>query len=157
MKYPNKYFKIKACRYCQKEFQPEAPSHLYCSSACAENGVLQRHYKKQYGLTYPEVKKLRENQDHLCAICSTEGFMMNTRVKSALNVDHDHKTGKVRGLLCHNCNRALGLFKDSIEILKAAIKYLEGATTISGESTPKQVEAHDTHKSDDIVCSHEES
>ncbi len=40
-------------------------------------------------------------------------------------VDHDHKTGKTRGLLCSNCNRGLGLLKDSIQIVKNALKYLK--------------------------------
>lgn len=142
MKYPNGSFKKKPCRYCGEEFQPTAPSHLYCSDDCAENGVIQRHFKKSYGLTYKEVLALREKQQNLCAICGQEGFMMNKRVKSALNVDHNHKTGEVRGLLCHNCNRGLGLFQDDVERLKTAIAYLEGATTISKESTYKCTEAH---------------
>lgn len=50
-----------------------------------------------------------------------------------LVVDHDHKTGNVRGLLCHNCNRALGLMQDDVSILSHSIKYLEGATTIRKE------------------------
>jgi len=56
---------------------------------------------------------------------------------SKLVVDHDHKTGDIRGMLCHNCNRALGLFKDSVVNLKSAIEYLEGATTIPKGSTLK--------------------
>ena len=70
---------------------------------------------------------------------------MHDTVKSTLNVDHCHETGKIRGLLCHNCNRALGLFKDNVEFLERAILYLKGATTISKESTYKCMEAHDTH------------
>lgn len=150
-KYPNEYFRIKPCRYCETEFQPTAPSHLYCSDECAASGVIQRHYKKQYGLTYKEVLALREQQDNLCAICGEKGFMMNTRVKSALNVDHNHETGEVRGMLCHNCNRGLGLFQDSVERLKLAIAYLEGATTISKESTYKCTEAHSSPKEDDDI------
>lgn len=50
--------------------------------------------------------------------------------KLKLVVDHCHSSGEVRGLLCHNCNRALGLFKDSRENLLNAVEYLEGATTI---------------------------
>lgn len=122
-------FKPKKCRYCETLYTPQFPSHLYCSDECAANGVIQRHYKKSYNLSYKEVINLRNEQDNLCAICKTPGFMMNDRVKSALNVDHDHKTGEVRGMLCHNCNRALGLFQDDISLLKAAINYLEGATT----------------------------
>jgi len=153
MPYPNKgLFKKKPCRYCGEEFQPTAPSHLYCSSSCSDNGVIQRHYKKSYGLTYEEVKKLRAEQDHRCAICGEEGFLMNSRVKSSLNVDHDHKTGKVRSMLCHNCNRGLGLFQDDPQRLRKAAAYLEGATTIPKGSTPKRAEARDTRKSDDIVC-----
>lgn len=151
MKYPNGHFRKKPCRYCEEEFQPTAPSHLYCSDECAENGVIQRHYMKSYGLKYEEVKELREEQGHLCAICGEEGFMMNKRVKSALNVDHDHKTGEVRGMLCHNCNRALGLFRDSVERLKSAIAYLEGATTIPRGSTGKCPEAHGSSKEDDDI------
>lgn len=144
MKYPNKYFKLKSCRYCEQEFQPIAPSQLYCCDECAKNGVIQRHYKKSYGLKYQEVIAMREKQDNVCAICKQAGFMMNERVQSSLNVDHDHLTGIVRGMLCHNCNRALGLFQDSIEIIQSALDYLKGATTISKESTHKCVEAHDT-------------
>ena len=59
---------------------------------------------------------------------------LNTGV---LVVDHDHKTGKVRGLLCHNCNRALGLLKDSTEYLENCISYLKRVTTIPKGSTLK--------------------
>ena len=57
--------------------------------------------------------------------------------KMKLVVDHCHATGTVRGLLCHNCNRALGLLHDNTEVLLNAIKYLEGATTIPQGSTLK--------------------
>lgn len=46
-----------------------------------------------------------------------------------LVVDHCHDTGKIRGLLCHNCNRALGLLKDSVHTLESAIDYLEKTGT----------------------------
>ncbi len=50
--------------------------------------------------------------------------------EAKLMVDHDHTTGEVRGLLCHNCNRAIGLLREDPERLRRAIEYLEGATTI---------------------------
>lgn len=77
-----------------------------------------------------DVADLHEKQNNKCAVCDGEGFKMAEHHKSKLVVDHCHKSGTVRGLLCHNCNRALGLFKDKIDVLKRAIKYLEGATTI---------------------------
>jgi hypothetical protein len=70
-------------------------------------------------------------QNGLCGICKQEGFVMDPKKhRTKLVVDHCHRTNAVRGLLCHNCNRALGLFKDSKESLMNAISYIEGATTI---------------------------
>ena len=59
-------------------------------------------------------------------ICSSNGFLIgNNGHTEHLAVDHDHETGQVRDLLCHNCNRALGLFQDSIETVEAALNYLK--------------------------------
>ena len=61
-----------------------------------------------------------ESQNGICAICGN----LETIQKSHLSVDHDHKTNKVRGLLCRECNRALGGFKDNRILLQSAINYL---------------------------------
>lgn len=66
-------------------------------------------------------EKMLKEQDYTCLICKTPTSSL-TRM---LDVDHCHKTGKVRGLLCINCNRGLGLFRDSKESLSQAIKYLQ--------------------------------
>lgn len=50
---------------------------------------------------------------------------MNKNQRQKIVIDHCHATGRIRGLLCHNCNRALGLLKDSEENLKRAIEYLK--------------------------------
>jgi hypothetical protein len=59
---------------------------------------------------------------------------MRDHHRQRLVVDHDHDTGAIRKLLCHNCNRALGLFKDNIDVIRRAADYIEehreGATTI---------------------------
>lgn len=76
---------------------------------------------KVYNLSKEEYKNLITLQNNRCAICNKEHFENN---KNKLFIDHDHKTGKVRGLLCHHCNVALGSFYDNIDILQNAINYL---------------------------------
>lgn len=79
--------------------------------------------RKTYGITLEEYNAMLESQGGVCAICGgtepAEGRMMA--------VDHCHATGKVRGILCSCCNRALGLFRDNTDYLKSAINYLGGA------------------------------
>ena len=138
-KYPQGYFKEKACRKCGTVFKPQAPSHLYCSQDCATEALADRYYKRVYGMLAKDYKAMFEKQNGLCAICYTPGFNMKDTNQSQLVVDHCHSTGKVRGLLCHNCNRALGLFQDLIEVVDNAKRYLEGATTIPPGSTSQAI------------------
>lgn len=136
-KYPQRFFKDKGCKLCYTPFSPKAPSQHYCSDRCKGYVEVSNYYKKVYNIWYSDVLWMLEKQNYLCAICKEVGFDMNTHVRSSLNVDHCHKTGTVRGLLCHNCNRALGLFKDDSTRIKTAIEYLESATTIPEGSTLK--------------------
>ena len=76
---------------------------------------------QNYGITNQDYEQMLENQGFCCAGC---GLHQNILEKK-LNVDHDHVTGKVRGLLCGNCNRALGLVKDNMETLVRLQEYLE--------------------------------
>jgi hypothetical protein len=144
-KYPQRYFDIKACRECKADFQPVAPSHLYCSDVCAERGYSRRYLRRAYDISLEQYEEMFV--DPHCRICGSEGFIVARNGKAKLAVDHDHSTGKIRGLLCPSCNQALGLFGDSADNLRKAIEYLEGATTISKESTGKCLEARD---SDDL-------
>jgi hypothetical protein len=124
-KYPQGYFKDKVCKYCGSLFQPSAPSHLYCSDHCADTSLSCHYLKRNYGMTYKQYQEMLIEQDSKCFLCGGPGFLMNKeRHKLALVVDHCHETGKVRGLLCHNCNRALGLFKDNPDVLIKAAEYV---------------------------------
>lgn len=77
-----------------------------------------------YGISPEEVPRLRKLQKNKCKICQVR---FNGKVWTRKpNVDHCHRTKVVRGLLCTNCNKALGLFKDSLPRLKNAVKYLGG-------------------------------
>lgn len=71
-----------------------------------------------YGISEEEYKILLESQNNKCAICNEEK-------NEILFVDHDHKTGEMRELLCRNCNSALGLIKESPYILRRMIRYIE--------------------------------
>jgi hypothetical protein len=73
--------------------------------------------KKKFGLSKEQYEALLEGQNHVCAICGKG-------CTKALAVDHCHTTGKVRGLLCNNCNRGVGHLKDSVENMTNAITYL---------------------------------
>lgn len=74
--------------------------------------------KRKYGISIDVYDTLFEKQKGVCAICHNPPKTKN------LFVDHDHTTGKIRGLLCSPCNFALGAFRDQVGYLKRAIKYL---------------------------------
>lgn len=87
-----------------------------------------RHHERRcasYGLTVAQFNELLEQQRHLCAICKREPS--NGRWKDFV-IDHDHVTGRVRGLLCSNCNHGLGMFGDDVERIAQAERYLRGGT-----------------------------
>lgn len=80
--------------------------------------------RKKYGVERDVYEAMHESQDGLCAICrepETDQYMGTTLL---LAVDHDHATGRVRGLLCRACNLAIGKFKENPEIVEAALNYL---------------------------------
>jgi hypothetical protein len=85
---------------------------------------------RTYGISPEEFATLIAEQDGKCAICrEPPNGKANGRARSghlpSLHVDHDHDTGKIRGLLCGPCNTGLGLFRDEPRLLLAAIKYLQ--------------------------------
>ncbi len=72
------------------------------------------------GITVEELRSMYRNQHHRCAICGVREIDLPRRFA----VDHNHVTGRVRGLLCDDCNKGLGLFRDDPERLATAISYL---------------------------------
>jgi hypothetical protein len=113
----------KACLTCGAVY--EAPygaggwNKRYCSPSCRNlYATLRRH-----GLTYQRHQELLVEQDHRCALCRREWSGWGGRYGP--HIDHDHDTGRVRGLLCGDCNTALGRFGDNADLLRRAITYLE--------------------------------
>lgn len=81
-----------------------------------------RKLKTKYGITIEEYEALAKKQEYKCAICCEE---------KPLQVDHNHANNQIRGLLCGECNRALGLFRDDLNSLKTAYQYIGGSNAAS--------------------------
>lgn len=88
--------------------------------------VRNRHYVYKYSITLEKYNELLNQQNGVCAICKKSESTLDKQGNLAnLCVDHDHISGKIRGLLCRMCNSALGKFKDDINLLNSAIQYLK--------------------------------
>lgn len=106
---------IPCCReYNTESYHKHKHKHPYDYEK-DKNSKLQR----AYGISYQEYLTMLEAQDNKCAICGTED-----PGRRAFAVDHCHDTGKIRGLLCSNCNTGIGNLRDSKELLQRAIEYL---------------------------------
>jgi hypothetical protein len=88
------------------------------------------HLLRMFGITVEDFERMANAQGGVCAICRRPQRAKNKR---NLCVDHDHTSGRVRGLLCSQCNKAIGLFGESPEVLSRAIDYLGGT-----DATPEQ-------------------
>lgn len=82
---------------------------------------IKRHLMAHYNMTVDEYNFMFESQQGKCAICGQH----QSELTKALFVDHNHETGKIRGLLCSKCNAGIGFFHDDIALLNIAIEYLE--------------------------------
>lgn len=88
-----------------------------------QNPLKRKHYslKSKFGITLEDFQNIGENQNWSCLICQIQFEALS----SELCVDHNHITGKIRGLLCKNCNKGIGCLKDNLTNLKQAVFYLE--------------------------------
>ncbi len=91
-----------------------------CCKACTRDQARILHNLRNYNLTQVRLEELLVEQNNACKIC-LRSFDKIRRV-----VDHDHKTGLVRGLLCNSCNTGLGKFADDPTSLQRASEYLKG-------------------------------
>lgn len=82
---------------------------------------------RTYGITLEHYEDMLVDQSYECALCNAdiERAGEGHHYTKVANVDHCHATGKVRGLLCHKCNKALGMFHDDVEALRRAADYIE--------------------------------
>ena len=92
---------------------------IYGKSEDVKDKSINRHMKKRYGLERTQYNKMIEEQHNQCKICGIE-----FGDRCTIHIDHSHASGEVRGLLCSNCNTALGHVKDDVDILRHMIEYL---------------------------------
>ena len=110
----------RACVRCGESYVPTGAAQQYCSGQCWNAAAHTRRKPASKPAISPiEFDRLLVAQQGLCGICGEEN-----RSGHRLAVDHDHTTGRVRGLLCHRCNTAIGLLRDDPALLRAAIEYL---------------------------------
>jgi hypothetical protein len=137
----------KICSRCKKELP--ATTEFFCKSRNMVDGLyptckICRHeqylekvknprfkyldrnskYIRKYGISIEEYNMLLEKQGGVCAICRQPETIIVKGVQHRLTVDHNHETGKVRGLVCHRCNNTLGWYKDKIETFTNFVLYL---------------------------------
>lgn len=90
---------------------------------------IDKQYKYRYGIEASAYRELFEQQNGVCAACSEPELPRRKTVQQVrLSIDHDHATGKIRGLLCSNCNTALGLLQESAERIEMLAVYLKKHT-----------------------------
>lgn len=118
------------CKACQKKW-----SHDYYKTIAVEERIKRKihrkqnmgqyrnsEYKRKFGITLDDYNQMFENQKGKCMICGTTKGYPNTGRRLA--VDHDHETGKVRALLCGNCNTGISHFMHDPDLMEKAIDYL---------------------------------
>lgn len=106
----------KTCLHCGDPVRDRV-ANAELHEGCVEPRERDLYYRREYGLTFDEYEALRTYQMDRCAICFQQ-------YGNELHVDHNHLNGSVRGLLCGDCNRALGCLQDNPTSLRAAIQYL---------------------------------
>lgn len=124
----NRLNDLKKCTQCKRFL----PRKAFGSNKAKKDGLKTECLRcsatrnlAQYNITLAEYDLMYEGQKGLCAICEQKDESIKDERWQSLYVDHDHVSGRVRGLLCHNCNVALGLMRDNPEVLRAAVVYLE--------------------------------
>ena len=130
IKVKNKIYSHSICKKCKNKMKED---RLKDKNKRSDKYIIKRakisrktRLRVKYNMTIEEYDNLLLLQNNVCKICFKEETAVNFKGNiQMLSVDHCHTTGKVRGLLCSNCNTGLGMFKDNPEYLENAIKYLK--------------------------------
>lgn len=107
------------CKKYRQEHREKAREYAQEYARKYPERIRKQWLKYKYGLTPKQHLQMYADQNGCCAICK------RTVPYDRIFIDHNHKTGKVRGLLCQKCNAALGMINEKIRILKSMIRYIE--------------------------------
>jgi hypothetical protein len=125
-----------SCLWCSASLAGRKRNAKFCSTSCSmkhwhwSHPGQQRWYmlKCIYGVDQADFNEMFAAQGGMCAICGTDQPSGDGRI-AQWNIDHDHSTGKVRGILCSQCNIGIGQLRDDPDLLRRAIAYLERGGT----------------------------
>ena len=151
---PAGHYRCSACDTVKirSDFYSDSSSRRGISSTCKlcltaqSKTPEQRKYKRAYhvfrtyGITIAELESILEKQNGGCAICGKEltAYCESGRRKSIPHVDHDHATGRIRGILCYPCNVAIGLLSDNSNVIEKAASYIRNhAENIDGKTVTR--------------------
>ena len=109
---------IKCLRKRELSYRENNKEKVYRSGRNAQ-------YKNLYGITLDQYEQMAKDQGNLCSLCQKPQAQIKNKKNSMLHVDHCHKTGKVRSLLCNRCNVGIAFFQECPELFQKAIHYLE--------------------------------
>jgi hypothetical protein len=118
-------YRCKVCRLNSQKKRREICNKInrnhYASSKKRRDSIKNRNLYTKFGITLEQYNNMFLSQGGCCKICDTH----QTDLKKTLAVDHCHKTGNIRGLLCHHCNVALGYLKENDHIMQNMIDYVK--------------------------------
>lgn len=119
---------VRTCRNCNEDNLINNSNQVNCTACINKYGKDRLMWIwKRYKITAKGVEILYNKQKGKCAICHKEVTIeKGSNPEEQACIDHDHSTGKIRGILCRKCNRALGQLGDSLETINGVVLYLKG-------------------------------
>jgi hypothetical protein len=114
--------KTKSCKPCRNRYMRE---YYRADPRRSRRAALSRGKSRGYHISLEQYEEMEKQQNGVCMICGRPEHMKHQGKVRNLSVDHCHTTGKIRGLLCNNCNRGIGHLGDDPALLRAAADYLE--------------------------------
>ena len=114
------------CKKCKNEKRPYCPIKMKVFNDANKEKRRHQMLLRNFKLSLEQFNAMAISQNHLCAICKKPQCKFDKKSKKvrSLAVDHNHKTGKIRELLCTSCNTAIGLFEENSDLIQEAINYL---------------------------------